>query len=87
MHQQSDGTYRARKITAELREASGEAVNHTRVARVMWASGIEGIRLRRRYHTTIPDPAAANAPDLIRRVFTAGKPNPEYVGDITYLPI
>ncbi|WP_308190807.1 IS3 family transposase [Streptomyces sp. HPF1205] len=45
------------------------------------------MRLRRRHRTTIPDPAAAKAPDLIRRDFTADKPNQKYVGDITYLPL
>ncbi|WP_326773053.1 IS3 family transposase [Streptomyces sp. NBC_01445] len=87
VHQESDGTYGAPRITAELRETSGEAVNHKRVARIMRASGIEGVRLRRRHRTTVPDPAAAKAPDLIGRDFTAGKPNTKYVGDITYLPI
>lgn len=33
------------------------------------------------------DPAAAKAPDLISRDFTADKPNTKYVGDITYLPL
>ncbi|GAA1932730.1 IS3 family transposase [Streptomyces durmitorensis] len=87
VHQESDGTYGAPRITAELRETIGEAVNHKRVARIMRESGIEGVRLRRRHRTTIPDPAAARAPDLIVRDFTAAKPNTKYVGDITYLPI
>ncbi|MER8199647.1 IS3 family transposase [Streptomyces microflavus] len=87
VHQESDGTYGAPRITAELREENGEAVNHKRVARIMRASGIAGVRLRRRHRTTVPDPAAAKAPDLIGRDFTAGEPNTKYVGDITYLPI
>ncbi|MDH6699837.1 transposase InsO family protein [Streptomyces sp. MAA16] len=87
VHRESDGTYGVPRITAELRETNGEAVNHKRVARIMRESGIEGVRLRRRHRTTVPDPAAAKAPDLIRRDFTAGKPNTKYVGDITYLPI
>ncbi|MEU0147928.1 IS3 family transposase [Streptomyces sp. NPDC006288] len=87
VHQESDGTYGAPRITAELREENGEAVNHKRVARIMRASGIEGVRLRRRHRTTVPGPAAAKAPDLIARDFTADKPNTKYVGDITYLPI
>ncbi|MFC8008403.1 IS3 family transposase [Streptomyces olivaceus] len=87
VHQESDGTYGAPRITAELRETSGEAVNHKRVARVMRAFGIEGVRLRRRHRTTVPDPAAARAPDLIGRGFSAQRPNTKYVGDITYLPI
>ncbi|AMM06584.1 transposase [Streptomyces albidoflavus] len=87
VHLESDGTYGAPRITAELRESSGEAVNHKRVARIMRASGIEGVRLRRRHRTTVSDPAAAKAPDLIGRDFTADRPNTKYVGDITYLPI
>ncbi|MFB7580797.1 IS3 family transposase [Streptomyces hydrogenans] len=87
VHQELDGTYGVPGITAELRETSGEAVNHKRVGRIMRASGIEGIRLRRRHRTTAPDPDAAKAPDLIRRDLTADKPNTKYVGDITYLPI
>ncbi|ODA73179.1 Integrase core domain protein [Streptomyces sp. AVP053U2] len=53
----------------------------------MRESGIEGVRLRRRHRTTVPDPAAARAPDLIGRDFTADRPNTKYVGDITYLPV
>ncbi|MFF1257617.1 MULTISPECIES: IS3 family transposase [unclassified Streptomyces] len=87
VHRESDGTYGAPRITAELRETSGETVNHKRVARIMQAFGIEGVRLRRRHRTTVPDPAAAKAPDLIGRDFTAQRPNTKYVGDITYLPI
>ena len=40
----------------------------------------QGVRLRRRVQTTIPDPAAAKAPDLIGRDFTATAPNLRYVG-------
>lgn len=87
MHQESDGTYGAPRITAELRETSGETVNHKRVARNMRAFGIEGIPLRRRHRTTVPDPAAAKAPDLIGRDFTAMATNTKYVGGITYLAI
>lgn len=87
MHQESDGTYGAPRITAELRETSGGAVNHKRVARIMRTFGIEGVRLRRRHRTTVPDPAAARAPDLIGLDFTAAATNTKYVGDITYLPI
>ncbi|GAX56653.1 transposase [Streptomyces olivochromogenes] len=49
--------------------------------------GIGGVRLRRRHRTTIADPAAAKAPDLIGRDFTATEVNTKYVGDITYLSI
>ncbi|MCC2280999.1 IS3 family transposase [Streptomyces sp. ET3-23] len=86
VHKDSDGTYGAPRITAELRE-EGLAVNHKRVTRIMRTVGIEGVRLRRRHRTTVPDPAAAKAPDLIGRDFTAERPNTKYVGDITYLSV
>ena len=81
-----DGTYGAPRITAELRD-DGVVVNHKKVARVMRRHRIRGLRLRRRVQTTIADPAAAKAPDLIGRDFTAGAVNQRYVGDITYLPV
>lgn len=81
-----DGTYGAPRVTAELRDR-GERINRKRVARVMRGAGLRGLRLRRRTRTTIPDPAAAKAPDLIGRDFTAEAVNQRYVGDITYLPV
>lgn len=36
-----------------------------------------------RHRTTVRDPAAARAPDLIGRNFTAHTPNTKYVGDVT----
>ncbi|MFF4181519.1 IS3 family transposase [Streptomyces sp. NPDC001750] len=66
IHQASDGTYGVPGITAELRE-DGERVNHKRVARIMQATGLAGLRLRRKHRTTIPDPAAAKVPDLLIR--------------------
>ncbi|MFF4978332.1 IS3 family transposase [Streptomyces sp. NPDC001083] len=85
IHRASDGTYGVPRITAELRE-DGEVANHKRVARVMQAIGLAGLRLRRKHRTTIPDLAAAKVPDLIGRNFTATEVNTKYVGDITYLP-
>jgi transposase InsO family protein len=37
--------------------------------------------------TTVPEPADAKAPDLLKRDFTAEQPNTKYVGDIAYLPL
>ncbi|MFI6353582.1 IS3 family transposase [Streptomyces sp. NPDC050743] len=85
-HAASDGTYGVPRITAELRDG-GELVNHKRIARVMRGIGLAGLRLRRKHRTTIPDPTAEKAADLIGRDFTAKVPNTKYVGDITYLPV
>ncbi len=82
--------YGAPRITAELNDATivGDAgrVNHKRVARVMRAHGIAGLRLRRKVRTTVPEPSDTPVPDLLERDFTAPAPNRRYVGDITYLP-
>jgi transposase InsO family protein len=86
VHTASDGTYGVPRITAELRDG-GEQVNHKRIARVMRGIGLAGLRLRKKHRTTVPDPAAAKAADLIGRDFTAETPNTKYVGDITYLPV
>ncbi len=82
----ADNTYGVPRITAELRDR-GTPVNHKRVERVMRGIGVQGLRLRRRTRTTISDPAAVKAPDLIGRDFTAPAINQRYVGDITYLPV
>ncbi|MFJ9381633.1 IS3 family transposase [Streptomyces sp. NPDC101455] len=86
VHRDSDGTYGVPRVTAELRDG-GPVVNHKRVARVIRSLGLAGVCLRRRHRTTIADPAAAKAPDLIARDFTAAEPNTKYVGDITYLAV
>jgi transposase InsO family protein len=86
VHARHDGTYGAPRVTAELHER-GERVNRKKVARVMRRYRIQGLRLRRRVQTTIADPAATKAPDLIGRDFTAEAVNQRYVGDITYLPV
>ncbi len=85
----TDRALGAPRITAELNDGVGpdQRVNHKRVARVMRAHAIAGLRLRRRVRTTIPEPAEQKVPDLLRRDFTADAPNRRYVGDITYLPI
>lgn len=86
VHTDSQGTYGAPRITAELRDG-GQLINHKKVARVMRTAGIAGLRLRRRHKTTVGDLAAAKAPDLLGRDFTATEPNTRYVGDITYLRV
>lgn len=82
--------YGAPRITAELNDGTivGDdgRVNHKRVARVMRAHGIAGLRLRRKVRTTVPEPSDTPVPDLVKRDFTAAEPNVKYVGDITYLP-
>ena len=87
--QGGDRAYGAPRVTAELNDGVpvADRVNHKRIARVMKAHDLAGIRLRRRVKTTVPEPADTKYPDLLKRDFTAEAPNQRYVGDITYLPL
>ncbi|MEV0301465.1 IS3 family transposase [Streptomyces prasinus] len=84
-HIASRKTYGVPRIHAELRRL-GRRVNRKRVARVMRERDIHGVTRRRRRSSTRPDLKAKPAPDLIGRVFHAGRPGTRPVGDITYLP-
>jgi putative transposase len=76
--------YGVRKTWKELRRR-GVDVGRDRVARLMRAEGLEGVR-RGKKRTTIPDEAAAErARDLLQRDFTATRPNVKWVCDVTYL--
>ncbi len=83
-----DNTCGRPRITAELNDGApaDRRINHKRIGRVMRENNIEGLRLRRRHRTTVPEPADTPSADLVRRDFTATAPNTKYVGDITYLP-
>ena len=77
--------YGVRKTWKELKRRDVE-VGRDRVARLMRAEGLEGVRRGRKKRTTIPDEAALErARDLLQRDFTATRPNEKWVADITYL--
>ena len=78
--------YGAHKLWKAARRA-GHEIGRDQVARLMRAMGIEGIsRRRRKVFTTIADPDAVRAPDLVNRNFTADRPNGLWVTDLTYVP-
>ncbi len=78
--------YGAHKLWKAARRA-GHEIGRDQVARLMRAMGIEGIsRRRRKVITTIGDPDAVRAPDLVNRDFTADAPNRLWVTDLTYVP-
>jgi putative transposase len=65
---------------------SGEPVGRDRVKRLMRGEGIHGAKRRGRpWRTTKPDPAAHRPPDLVKRDFTARRPDRLWVADFTYL--
>jgi len=78
--------YGAHKLWKAARRA-GQDIGRDQVARLMRDLGIEGIsRVRKRVFTTIADPDAVRAPDLVNRNFTAAAPNQLWVTDLTYVP-
>ena len=78
--------YGAHKLwKAALR--GGHVIGRDQVARLMRELGIRGVsRRRNKVFTTISDPDAVRAPDLVNRVFTADRPDALWVTDLTYVP-
>jgi putative transposase len=85
IHADSRGVYGAPRIHAELRLEHGIRVGRKRVARLMKAAGISGVRPRKRWRTTIGVPGVEPATDLVERDFRPAGPNLLWVADITYL--
>ena len=78
--------YGARKLWKAARRA-GHDIGRDQTARLMRELGIEGVsRRRKRIFTTVGDPDAVRAPDLVNRVFTADRPDALWVTDLTYVP-
>jgi len=85
VHDASRGVYGAPRIQAELRLEHDIRVGRKRVARLMKAAAIAGVRPRKRWKTTIRIPGIAPATDLVERQFRPDRPNVLWVADITYL--
>jgi putative transposase len=78
--------YGAHKLWKAARR-DGHLIGRDQVARLMAELGIEGIsRRRKRVFTTVADPDAVRAPDLVNRDFTADRPDALWVTDLTYVP-
>ena len=85
VHAESNGTYGYLRVYRALRD-EGEGVGRRRVRRLMCRAGLEGRAKRRFRTTTLPDPDAEAARDLIQRHFGPGvELDTRYVGDITYV--
>lgn len=84
IHRSRREVYGSPRMHAELR-ASGWGSGRNRVARLMRQNGIRP-RSRRQFRiTTRSRRSDAAAPDLLRRQFTADRPNQSWVADITYI--
>jgi putative transposase len=78
--------YGAHKLWKAARRA-GHDIGRDQVARLMREAGIVGVsRRRKKVFTTIADPDAVRAPDLVNRQFRADRPDALWVTDLTYVP-
>jgi putative transposase len=76
--------YGARKMWLHLRR-QGHDVARCTVERLMTQNGWSGALRGKRVRTTIADPNASRATDLVERDFTATAPNQLWVADFTYV--
>ncbi|MGV7815616.1 IS3 family transposase [Mycobacterium kansasii] len=79
-----ESLYGATKMWAHL-QRQGIAVARCTVERLMRANGWRGVTRRKKVRTTIADPAAARAADLVKRQFRVPAPNVLLVADFTYV--
>ena len=78
--------YGAHKLWKAARRA-GHDIGRDQTARIMRQLGIVGVSRRpRKVFTTVADPDATRAPDLVNRQFTADRPDALWVTDLTYVP-
>jgi len=75
--------YGKRKLWKAARR-SGIDIGREQTARIMRELGIRGASREKKRFTTKSDPAAPRSPDLVRRDFTATRPNEKWVADFTY---
>ena len=79
------GLHGSPRLVHDLRDA-GWTVSEKTVADSMRRQGLVARRIRRRNGLTRQDRTAPKFPDLLRRDFTADRPNARWVGDMTEIP-
>ena len=85
VHDESKGTYGYLRVRKALSD-EGTEVGKWRVRRLMRTAGLEGRAKKRWRTTTVADPQAEAAKDLIQRHFgPCEELDRRYVGDITYV--
>ena len=83
-HRKSRGTYGSPRLHRELKELGFKAGRH-RIARLMHAAGLVGIRRRRYVVTTDSKHTLPLAKNLLDREFFVASPNRVWATDITYV--
>ena len=85
IHKDNLGAYGSPRITQALRR-QGQRCGENRVARLMCLNGIQAKSSRRFHVTTRRNATHPVAPNLLRRNFSAQRPNQIWLADITYIP-
>ena len=81
-----ESLYGSLKMWAHL-QRQGITVARCTVERLMRSNGWSGVTRAKRVRTTVADPAAGRAPDLVDRQFRVPAPNELLVADFTYVPL
>jgi transposase InsO family protein len=76
--------YGPRKVWRQLKREGFEVARCT-IERLMRDLGLRGAVRGRTFKTTITDDSASRPADLVRRDFTASRPNQLWVADLTYV--
>lgn len=84
--QAPESLYGSAKMWAHLNR-EGIRVAKCTVERLMRRNGWHGVRRQKRVRTTVADPTADRAPDLVNRQFRVPAPNQLLVADFTYVPM
>jgi putative transposase len=84
VHAASGGVYGQLKVWDELR-GKGIAAARCTIERLMGAHGLEGVSNGKVQRTTLPGLSPVAADDLVRRNFTAERPDAVWLSDFTYI--
>jgi transposase InsO family protein len=84
VHTDNFSVYGVRKVWRQLHR-EGIPVARCTVARLMHDLGLEGARRGKKIRTTVRDDSHDRAADLLKRDFTASRPNERWVADFTYV--
>jgi putative transposase len=84
VHEDNFGVYGARKVWRQLHR-EGIMVARCTVERLMRELCLQGVRRGTPRRTTTPAAAATRPADLVKRDFSASKPNQLWVADLTYV--
>lgn len=82
LYEKVGGIYGYRRLTLHLRRETQQRINHKRIQRLMGLRGIQSVirRKRKKYGPSTPQHVAEN---LLKREFSAEKPNEKWLTDVT----